>query len=443
MDQRFLVGIVVIGLGVMGQSALPSTPLASTHASNDTIRVAVPTGVRETDRTSILAALERVRPGGTVQFAPGTYMVGLMIDVTVPHVTLLGHPAGTTLRGCDPAAWDEMMRAAAEVGEVQPALSNVMSRCGMFVLTGGHATIRNFTFVDTWLGVILGSNDPSITGVGGHIIEGNTFRDVGNGIRGGRSPEPTTIRGNRFINTYHALSGGGHLHFLDNDISVPQPERVPNRGFPGVAIAVCGPEHAEHNVIAGNRIEGHPEGISVISDMGHPCRHNVIRDNTIIVQRTRALSPPAGVRLIDESDSTLVGTPLILRLFTGGGAMEDNLIEGNHIIGAEGIGIEIRNAARNRMVNNTITGVVRRQPFPGNWNSELDQAWRDANGSGIWVSPGSVENEIAGNTFDNIAAYDIFLEGDSNVVDTRSDADQVRDLGSANRVLRLRRPASR
>jgi parallel beta-helix repeat protein len=422
-----------ITLSVALAATAPYAAAQLAPAGPDTVHVATPTGERETDRASILAALEQVRPGETVQFASGTYMVGEIIDVAISGVTLLGNPDGTTLRGCDPVAWQQMMVAAAEalIGE---ARWNMRARCGMLRLTGGHVTVRNLTFEDTVWGLVLGWMDPTLTSEGGHHIEGNTFRNSGNGIRvGNQSSGPTIIRQNRFINTYHALGGhGGHLHFLENDISVPEPERVPDPGYPGNAIALCG----EHNVIAGNRIAGHPEGISMGWgwEVVDACRHNVIRDNTIIVQRTRALTPPPGFRLLDESDSTLVGTPLILGHPSGEGAFEDNLIEGNHIIGAEGIGIEVRNASRNRIVNNTITGVLRRKPFPGNWSSEFDQEWRDANGSGIWLSPGSDENDIIGNVFEDVAGHAVVIEGDRNRVHTRSAGDAVRDMGSGNRV---------
>jgi len=60
--------------------------------------------------------------------------------------------------------------------------------------------------------------------------------------------------------------------------------------------------------------------------------------------------------------------------------------------------------------------------------------WADANGSGIWISPGSDGNEIIGNTFEDVASHAIVLEDDSNRVETRSSSDTVRDLGSGNRV---------
>jgi hypothetical protein len=137
--------------------------------------------------------------------------------------------------------------------------------------------------------------------------------------------------------------------------------------------------NGEGNVIAGNRIEGHPDGIFIGVPPGTSFRHNVIRDNTIIVQRVPF--PPTGVRphivdVTDESDSTIVGIPLAIYpvegppgspdVETAEGTFDDNLIEGNRLIGAEGVAIAIRRGARNRIVGNTITGIRRREPFPGN-----------------------------------------------------------------------------
>ncbi|HUG38906.1 MAG TPA: hypothetical protein VMM12_00390 [Longimicrobiales bacterium] len=85
----------------------------------------------QTDRASILAALERVRPGGTVQFAPGTYLLGGFIPVSVSGVTLLGHRNGTTLRGCDPA------------GRSAP---DSRARCNTLALVGSQQVVRNLTF---------------------------------------------------------------------------------------------------------------------------------------------------------------------------------------------------------------------------------------------------------------------------------------------------------
>ena len=114
------------------------------------------------------------------------------------------------------------------------------------------------------------------------------------------------IRGNRFVNTFHAVSGAGsNLHVLDNDISAPEPGQVPGTGHPSFAIAL-GPitpdaaesigldANGEGNVIAGNRIDGHPDGIFIGALPGTRFRNNEIRDNTIRVARVPI--PPSGVR---------------------------------------------------------------------------------------------------------------------------------------------------
>jgi parallel beta-helix repeat protein len=167
-----------------------------------------------------------------------------------------------------------------------------------------------------------------------------------------------------------------------------------------------------------------------------------VRNNTVNVRRVRFTGSGAWAstfRVESDADSTVVGVPLALvgtPVVTGrAGVIEDNLIEGNRVIGAEGIGIEISNSSRNRIVNNEITGIVPRDPFPGNTLGPPPQ-WREANGSGVWISPGSAENEIAGNTFANIAAHAVVLAGDRNRVDTRRPSDSVRDLGGSNRVTR-------
>jgi parallel beta-helix repeat protein len=196
-------------------------------------------------------------------------------------------------------------------------------------------------------------------------------------------------------------------------------------------------------VVAGNRIDGVTEGIMVTAnEPGVICRNNVIRDNTIAIRRAHPPTVPGPVPIHDEADSTVVGVPLALRGLAGESTLEDNLIEGNVIVGAEGLGIEVRNASRNRIVNNTVTRVVRREPFPGNTIAALPilggapDAWRDANGSGIWVSPGSDGNEIVGNIFEEIAGSAVVIQGDNNQVEVQGEDDAVRDLGTGNRVTR-------
>jgi imidazolonepropionase-like amidohydrolase len=428
----------------------------------DTVHVLPPTGQRETDRASILAALERVRPGGTVRFASGTYVIGEMIRVTVPRVTLLGHEVGTTLRGCDPE------------GTVAPQLSS--ESCNGLELAGARQTVRGLTFEYAFWALHLGCcydervlyTLPDGTSqelpanhrtAGGHLIEGNTFRTSASGLRvNGDWTEPAVVRNNQFIDNWHAVSiNGNTVHLLDNEISVSDPARVPFWGFPWDGVKLSPPlpfqgsadvPTCTGNVIAGNRIQGYLDGIRIeLNFPGTNCRGNVVRANTIVVARHSA-KPPEWFARTDASDSTFVGVPISLlnypvRLGRSGSGpeavIEENLIEGNRIMGAEGIGIELLHASRNRIVGNSIVGIGGRTPFPGNsmdMRSEhgVPLDWSEANGSGIHVSAGSDQNEIADNTFEDVAAWAIVLEGDRNRVETGGANHAVRDLGRANRV---------
>jgi parallel beta-helix repeat protein len=461
---RTAVAALCLAAALSLQAACAATRPASPAAPDaGVVRVAPPTGEREADRASILAALEQVRPGGTVQFAAGTYLVGEIIRVSTSGITLLGHPGGTTLRGCNPKDF------------VDP---NDFFSCNGLELAGARQTVRGFTFEYTFwalhLGCCFGERAtmtlpdgtsqviPALYRTeGGHLVEGNTFRSAASGVRvNGDWTEPAIVRNNRFVNNWHAVSINGHsVHLLDNHISVPEPHLVPFFGFPwdGIKISPTLPlqgldepqtSACTGNLVEGNHVEGHIDGIRIeLYFPGTSCRGNVVRNNTIVVRRTRNLRPE-GFTLNDPSDSTFVGVPISLLnepvALAGaepgrGTAIEGNVIEGNRIVGAEGIAIEVLHASRNRIANNTISGVVAREPFPGNTMGPrgargADLEWRAANGSGIWVSPGSDENEILGNVFQNIASDAVVLEGDRNRVENRSASDAVRDLGNGNRT---------
>jgi hypothetical protein len=116
--------------------------------------------------------------------------------------------------------------------------------------------------------------------------------------------------------------------------------------------------------------------------------------------------------------------------------IEDNLIKRNEIIGGYGLGIEVVHASRNRILDNAIRGIRRRDPFPGNVVRDESVTWGEANGSAIWLSPGSQGNEIVGNTLEDADGPAVWIEGDGNRVELRSAGDDVRDLGSGNRVTR-------
>jgi hypothetical protein len=393
-------------------------PLAAAQGAN-VVHVALPAGNPVDDRASILAALEQVRRGGTIQFAPGTYVIGVpipfsadFIRITVPHVTLLGHPDGTTLRGCRPF---------------------VPFGCVGLELSGGHQTVRNLTFEDMHFALVLGrfslAGPVEAARVGGYRIEGNTFRNSIQGVhQAGEWPQPAVVRDNRFVNLFApVVLGAMTVHVLDNDISAPEPASIPLVGSAGAAIAIS-PASAgqtgrcDHNIIARNRIEGHPEGIVIwLPAPVESCRHNAIRNNSITDSGSRRPGPPF-----------IAGVPIALVNQTGqDGLLEHTLVQGNHLIGALGLGIEIFGASRNRIVNNTIIGVTSAGPFPTvRGLFPLGQA----NGSGVWVSPGSADNRILNNTFAEIASYAVVLEGDYNHVATTSAGTAVLDLGTGNRV---------
>lgn len=140
----------------------------------------------------------------------------------------------------------------------------------------------------------------------------------------------------------------------------------------------------------------------------------------------------------------MVGTPITLMNRTEPvpgmpdtepmGILEDILVQGNRIVGADGLGIIARGLSPSRISDNTIMGIRRRAPFPGLTWDGYEHRWEEANGSAIWVSPGSDGNEIAGNRFEDIAAAAVYVEGDSNRVELQNAGDTVRDLGSGNRV---------
>jgi non-heme chloroperoxidase len=460
-----LLSLIVAASPIEGATALASY---AEGIDVDTIHVAPPTGKRDADRASIVAAFERARPGSTIQFASGIYLVGDLIRLDTPRLTLLGHADGTTLRGCELEAYEEMERRAAMAFQEEglDADLTVFDRCGTFQLTGGHVAVRGFTFEQTRLGLVLGccESDNVVHPLpGGYLIEGNTFRNTGNSIRAGlSSPEPTVIRGNAFVNAFHALSAAGsHIHFVDNRVSVPEPERIPVEGHPGFGVAISSippspgnlaeppAGRCAENVIAGNHVEGHPDAILLLAIAGTVCGGNVIRENTLVVRRARR---PGDWRyeelfpLADPTDSTFVGVPLTLWGMSDEdtpwglweeagrpGVLSGNRIEGNRILGAEGLAIQLLHAPDNRIADNTISGIRIRDPFPGNAPGTTS-LWEEANGSAIWASPGSDGNEIRGNTFEDVEAYAVVLESDGNHVETLHPTDTVRDRGVGNRV---------
>lgn len=468
----------LLSLAVMTSGTSPHAaslaPRTAPAARPRIVHVARPTGDRTTDHASIVAAFGSARPGDTIQFARGTYVVGRLIEDSTPGLTLLGAAAGTVLQGCTPDGYETLRRDERELHEavtwshgrrhVPPDIRRreavLVKRCGVFHLTGGRDTVRNLTFEYMRIGVALGHEYQKgyRLAEGGYLVEGNTFRNSDNGVRAGLwSAETTVIRHNTFVDTYHAvMAAGSHIHLLENTILAPVPKQVPADQFPSLALAIStmvrGPNGAPPeptpgrcggNVIAGNVIDGYPSGIALGTYPDTLCRGNVVRDNTIAVRRVAFLRTSIGwgvFPLSDTTDPTFVGVPIRVSE-PGIGArserLEDTRIEGNRILGAEGYGIAIRHASNVRIADNMIAGILLRDPYPGNANSGPKSP--NANGAGIWLSAGSAENQIVDNTFADIATYPVVLEGDSNTVRTLSARDSVRDLGTGNRVTRRER----
>jgi hypothetical protein len=410
-----LAALALLAAGCGDQAPLDpegTHPLAAAGGAN-VVQVDPPTGMVEEDRASILAALEEVRPGGTVQFAPGTYLIGIdvplsrdPIRVTVPHITLRGHPDGTTLRGCDP-------------GVILP------SNCLGLELSGGHQAVRDLSFEDLTAGVILGRWPfpvPIETRVGGYRIEDNEFRNSIYGVRMfGQWEQPALVRSNTFVNTAWTVEAWGRtVHVMDNDISAPDWEQIPFFFAPLDAITfgsllVYQTGTCDHNVAARNRVEGHWSGVLLaVNNPAVSCRHNVIRDNTIIDAHGHEVLgglPGAGVWVENNT-----GDP---------GILAHTLVQGNTIHGVEGVGVLVYDAAQFRVVNNTVTDVAF-SPFDPPWFVE-------ANGSGVWLLLGE-HNHILNNRFSEVASFEILLESDYSHVSTRSASDVVRDLGVGNRI---------
>ncbi len=445
---RAFIFLVIFAFGFL---ALFSSSCTKGQPSSgvDTVRVAPPSGQMTSDRASIIEAIETAKPGDVILFAPGTYKIGPMIPVQTSDITLLGHPEGTVIRGCDPENFTD----------IETALLN----CHGIELRGARQTVRNLTLEYTWHGLYVGCcfpanleelqspTNPDIDQPGGHLIEGNTFRYAPNGMRViGKTAEPVVVRNNRFVDVYHAIGiNGGSVQFLNNTLTVEDPEKIPISHHAGDVINMLpfssmldlnqAPLSEDfnscmENIIEGNTIDGYTDGIGIlIVSPNSGCRENIIRNNTIRVKRARITENWMGI-LADTEDSTLVGVPIRLQnAFTADSSntyISNNLIENNRILGAEGVGLELLNASGNVIRNNTFSDIIIRQPFPGNVVGDHPR-WEAANGSAIWLSPQSAKNEITGNQFNAIEQYSLYIESDSNSVAINA-GDSVRNQGNGN-----------
>jgi hypothetical protein len=408
-----LVALLAVGCADHAPPLDPEAahPLAAAGGPH-VVHVAPPTGDVDIDRASIIAALEAVQPGGTVQFAPGTYVIGIeglfeWIRVTVPRVTLQGHPDGTTLQGCHP--------------DGDPVF---LGGCVGLQLVGGRQTVRDLTFEYFNQPLIVGFflfREAAQHQIGGYRIENNTFRNSMWGVRMfGQWSQLTVVRHNTFLNVASAVQMFGRTaHVIDNHISAPDPGQIPHFFLAELGIDLftrddlqTGP--CDDNLVARNHIEGFSFGIGMWGLSAAGCRHNTIRGNTL-------------VDIMEVDDYEWPGAAIWMENWTADSELfASTLIEGNHIDGVQGQGMYAYRGSRIRVVNNTIHDVVRSQYTVGYLG--------ESNGAGTWLSPESTENRIQANLFAGNEAGDVVLEGDYNHVATRSASDVVRDLGIGNRV---------
>lgn len=417
-------------------TACATSSIDSDAVDSDVVLVDAPTGQAESDRRNIQAALDRVQPGGTVQFATGTYRLGEGVRLMVPNVTVQGHSDGTVLRGCDP----ELMEFPAPPNELNEGA--IIQSCGGLYAITDRQTIRDLTIEYAFHGIWVGSTPPwfppddddaPTASQGGHIIENNVFRYSTNGVRVvGPAEQATVIRGNEAINTYHAFqTNGAEVHFLNNRINVTQPDDIPFSHHPESGITINRWEVEGHTCegssVEGNVIEGMMNGIQVFASPGLTCNGHEIRDNEIrLGEVPLADDYPEYLRNFffgpDSRGTAITGTAI--RLYGVSSSSEDQadgrvigvLIENNRVLGGAGLGVQLQHASNNRLIGNEISGIRKRDPFPGLTWFDDTTAWEDANGSGIWISTGSENNYLEGNRFNDVEASAVHDDSEGNEV---------------------------
>jgi hypothetical protein len=399
----------------------PATPPAN---GTRVVQVAPPTGARSADSTALSAALDAAKPGDTVRFAAGTYVIG-NVEVGTDELTLRGDSAGTVLRGCAP---EEQKRLGEE---------GFFAQCDGLALTGARQRVHALTFEHFDIALAIGgstdSTGPVLNRSGGHRIEGNIFRDNVTLEVFADADSAIVIAGNTFRNTYHALAViGRNVHVLDNDISAPEPDRVPF-GWPSLAIGLrpMGAVSCAGTRIERNRISGHTDAVVLAvlppDGPGASCPDVTIRENVIRmlpVLHSADAGPLAGtpaigvpIRLLNMQAGMAAGAVTFPMPAPPGGwpatfadaTVRDIVVEGNDIEGAIGVAIELVFAASSRVRGNRIGAITPMSDAeharltsartfgvgPGLWVSDRD--WRTINGTAVWVSPGGRDNDVADN----------------------------------------------
>lgn len=387
------------------------TPLAC--ADRSSLEIPAPTGDRAHDQDVIATVLAQAIPGDIIRFGPGTYVIGGEgLVIATPEISLRGHPDGTTLVGCTSAE-----RSALSMEEF-------WETCNGFTLAGEgqHVSDIRFEGFENALTIrhprAVELPDRDLPYVGGLVIENNVFQDVTSLSIRIDADSVVQVRDNVFRNSWHAIAmGGRNIRIMNNDISVPEPERV-SIGFPGGAIGLRPSDGVcESVLVEGNRIDGHTEGVMVAvfpqDEPGSSCSDITVRDNEILMRPV--YYPENDRRMGVEELRRYAGKPVIAPAILvrnvqplveagdidwpefwmpeGGWPPElanarihDVLVEGNRITGAIGVGIEVVGVEDIQVLDNEI------EVRAATTSDEIDGLHLGGNaGPGAWVELGFLD----------------------------------------------------
>ena len=394
---------VLFGLAVTTMACDPGRPVAIDAAgiqsvvlsssSARAIDVAAPTGDPATDVAAIRAAVAAATAGSVVRFAGGTYALGLNTDhivVTEPGVALVGHADGTTLKGSEVLDWTVPV---------------------VFYLTGGRQTVRGLHFSKVGEAIRVGLDvNPDR---GGYVIEDCSFTTSVNPLwLGLQSREVTRIAHNVFVNTaIPSWTDGMTVHFVGNTMLTTDPSIIPLFGQPLMTDLIeswAGFPLAENNLVADNHAVGFPDGTHLASHHNGVTRFNTVRNNIYRAQRAYSAGD--------------LGTMVVVQGWNATSTTDMNVIEGNALLGSEGIGVYIWGSTRTKVLRNTIHNVT-------------DNVPSGIPGMGILVTATAPGQQIVQNDFAGNALVDVQLRSNDNLVVLREADDVVSDLGLNNRIV--------
>jgi hypothetical protein len=366
----------------------------ATETTRNMIYVAAPTGIVETDRASIEAAVNQAQPGDIIQFDKGTYVIGLENEgliIDVPGITLQGHSEGTTLKGGDDLSY---------TGQYE----------GIFLI-GGKQTVRHFTF-ESFSTCAISLNMDFFSEKGGYVIENNIIQNCAMAVTYyGLSDDVTRITHNTINNNDQAwYIFGKTCHIEWNKIMATDPQQAPMVGYAGnVGGFIAYLTSSENNVFAHNSISNIADGFQLVS----------AGDSTIFLRNNKIFAN----KFVNQTIHTYMDLGCMAFILNFGGTLENNLVRNNHYYGSGGGGLMVWGAANTLIAHNSVSDV---RFFP-------DNLW--PTGYGIFLDANSDKNKLLDNRFSNVELYDIALFGNNNTVIMGRQAVSVLDEGQGNTII--------